>query len=400
MEKSNNSANGIASPLVSVIVPAYNAELYFEECLQSIEGQTYANLEIIVVDDGSTDATLSIALHHKAQDPRIKVFTQQNQYAGIARNKGMAEAEGDFLLFLDADDLFEPAMVEGMVRRAQRTSADVTMCRAWSFTDDPRQVSPMENALNQVDIDKVYENGELARILFQFCSGWAWDKLFRAEFIRKTGLQFQGLRTTNDAYFVFIALALANKVAFVDEYSVRHRVGNSQSLEGSREKSADNALIAVQAIGDGLRERGVYDQYRQSYLNWVVSFSVWNVYSLSQEGRKAYISKLVQILPDDFKEQPVEGFYYEKIDGEVAQFLRSDHVDGIAQVIDMALELRWRRDEMGSMQSRIDSLSSENYSMEEELRNVLESRTFKIGKAIMALPCFAKDAITAKSSSN
>ena len=380
------------NPLVSVIMPAYNAEHYLEECLASVDAQSYRNLEIIVVDDGSTDGTLRVLRDHASRDARITVLAQDNLYAGVARNNGMAKANGDYLLFLDSDDIFEPDMIELLVTRAEETGADVAMCRSSSFDEQTGETKPIDHALCKVDLDRVYENGELDDILFQFCSGWAWDKLYRADFARATGLSFQPLRTTNDAFFVFMSLALASSIAFVDSCCVRHRSGNSASLEGSRSKSADNALIAMRSIGEELRKRGIYQRYKRSYFNWVVNFSIWNVYTLAGDARRQYIAKLLEVLPEDFAEEADPEYYYEAIDGEVAAFIREDEIDSIAHAIDVELELRWRREEMEVIGRRLAELSG----CDEELRSILESRTYKVGKAIMAVPCAIKDALIPK----
>ncbi len=100
---------------VSVIIPAYNAEDYIDECLESVRAQTLSDIEILVIDDGSTDETLSCVRKHADADSRVCVMTQENQYAGVARNKGIAEATGEYLYFLDADDWIEPNTLETLV---------------------------------------------------------------------------------------------------------------------------------------------------------------------------------------------------------------------------------------------------------------------------------------------
>ena len=91
---------------VSVIIPVYNAEKYLEKCLDSLLKQTFTDMEVICVDDGSTDASLEILKRFQEKDRRIHVLTQENQYAGTARNNGMKIAQGEYLLFLDSVDFF------------------------------------------------------------------------------------------------------------------------------------------------------------------------------------------------------------------------------------------------------------------------------------------------------
>ena len=120
-------------PKVSVIIPVYNAEKYLRECLDSVVNQTLREIEIICVDDGSTDASLEILEEYAAKDNRVKVLRQQNQYAGVARNNGMAAASGEYYMFLDADDFFEPELLEELYTKAAELRADVCLCGADKF---------------------------------------------------------------------------------------------------------------------------------------------------------------------------------------------------------------------------------------------------------------------------
>ena len=118
---------------VSVIVPVYNIEVHLKQCLDSIVAQTINDLEIICVDDGSTDTSLQILQKYAAEDSRFRIITQANAGPGAARNAGLKIATGEFLIFLDSDDWFEADFLELMVKRAEETAADVTICRAVEF---------------------------------------------------------------------------------------------------------------------------------------------------------------------------------------------------------------------------------------------------------------------------
>lgn len=113
---------------VSVIVPVYQAEDFIRTCVQSILKQTYKNLEIILIDDGSEDNSFEICAELSKSDPRIKVFHQKNQGVSAARNKGIDKAQGDYLLFVDADDQIENDMVEYMVQKAVTCYSDIVIC--------------------------------------------------------------------------------------------------------------------------------------------------------------------------------------------------------------------------------------------------------------------------------
>ena len=115
-------------PLVSIIVPVYQVEKYLEKCLGSIIGQTYGNLEIILVDDGSTDHGPAICDRYQTEDSRIQVIHQANGGLSHARNVGLAAATGDFISFVDSDDWIEPQMIDALMSALQETGADIAVC--------------------------------------------------------------------------------------------------------------------------------------------------------------------------------------------------------------------------------------------------------------------------------
>ena len=172
-------------PLVSVIIPAYNSEPFIGECLGSVCGQTLSDIEIIVVDDGSTDATAAMTLECAASDGRIKVIQQDNLYAGVARNNGMKIASGDYLYFLDSDDYIEPTCLELMVQSAELTSSDVVVCRSASIDNATGEQALLDYACNGIDYGVGFRPKDISSHIFQSFVGWPWDKLFKADYVRK-----------------------------------------------------------------------------------------------------------------------------------------------------------------------------------------------------------------------
>lgn len=120
---------------VSVVVPLYNAEKYVGRCIESILSQTFKEIEVIVVDDGSTDNGVNAVRETAGGDPRLKIIRQKNAGAGVARNRGMEKATGDYFLFWDSDDFFEPNAIELFYNRATETGADITVSGAYNYID-------------------------------------------------------------------------------------------------------------------------------------------------------------------------------------------------------------------------------------------------------------------------
>ena len=114
--------------LISVIIPIYNTEQYLKECLDSVCSQSYKDIEIICINDGSTDNSEEITRSYAQQDKRIKLISQKNQGLSITRNNGVSQAQGEYLFFLDSDDTIEQNAIETLYNRAERTQADIVIC--------------------------------------------------------------------------------------------------------------------------------------------------------------------------------------------------------------------------------------------------------------------------------
>ena len=264
-------------PAVSVIIPVYNAAEFLKDGLNSLLKQTLREIEIICVDDGSTDGSLVILKEFEKADARIRVIHQENQGAGAARNNGMDVARGKYLAFLDADDFFEKNMLKAAYDRAEETEAEVCVFNAdlydhtekvykkctWAFR---KQYFPEKEPFAATD-ENVRNN------IFRMFNGWPWDKLYQREYVRRLGIKYQNLRTTNDMLFVFIALACASRISTVDEVLIHQRVNVRTSLSRTREKSWDCFYIALLAMQKELKDRGLYDTLERAFVNWALNLT-------------------------------------------------------------------------------------------------------------------------------
>lgn len=266
---------------ISVVIPVYNAAKYLKESLDSLCAQTLKDIEIICVDDGSTDGTCDI-LDKYSKDKRFKILHQNHQNAGAARNAGMQCASGRYLAFLDADDIFDFRMLGAMYNTAKQEESDVVVCgyRTRSVMDDYSEDHGnllFSYGMNKMKHKNIFTGEEIHRELFQVVVGWAWDKLFRREFIVENNIKFQPIRTSNDGLFVYTAMVLADKIVAVEDSFVTHRVGNHTSLENTRDQSWNCAFEMLYAVEEKLEILGYYEIYKQSFLNHVVFFLLWNL---------------------------------------------------------------------------------------------------------------------------
>lgn len=264
---------------VSIIIPVYNAEKYLGKCLESLLSQTLQEMEIICVDDGSSDGSPEILKRFQERDGRVRILTQENQYAGAARNNGMKEAQGEYLLFLDADDFFENTLLEKVYNQGKKMEADIVLFGAKQYNDKTGIVSPASWYFKRDALPR--ENPFSGKTentdVFAIVTPAPWTKLFRREFVEKQGLSFQGLQNSNDVYFVLTALALAEKITYVDEELVFYRVGMKGSLQGSKSLHPDCFIEAYAGVYHELRRRGIYERYEEGFMNILLSGCAHNL---------------------------------------------------------------------------------------------------------------------------
>ena len=264
---------------VSIIIPVYNAEKYLGKCLESLLSQTLQEMEIICVDDGSSDGSPEILKRFQERDGRVRILTQENQYAGAARNNGMKEAQGEYLLFLDADDFFENTLLEKVYNQGKKMEADIVLFGAKQYNDKTGIVSPASWYFKRDALPR--ENPFSGKTentdVFAIVTPAPWTKLFRREFVEKQGLSFQGLQNSNDVYFVLTALALAEKITYVDEELVFYRVGMKGSLQGSKSLHPDCFIEAYAGVYHELQRSGIYERYEEGFMNILLSGCAHNL---------------------------------------------------------------------------------------------------------------------------
>lgn len=205
--------------LISVIVPVYKVESFLERCVKSITSQTYHNLEIILIDDGSPDNCPKMCDEFKNADNRIKVIHKQNSGVSSARNDALKIASGKYVAFVDSDDWIEPNMYEEMVSCAEKEDADLVFCRVREAYDDGTFNNLVEENLDKIknkEIKYLFCNARKGCRLANLIST-PWRTLYKKEIV--DGLKFnESLKYGEDLYFVLDAIEKSNKISVCDKY--------------------------------------------------------------------------------------------------------------------------------------------------------------------------------------
>lgn len=226
---------------VSVVLPIYNVEKYLPKCLDSVVGQSYQNIEIICVNDGSPDGSEQIVAEYMKKDSRIVLINQKNQGLSGARNTGIEAAKGEYVVFLDSDDWLDPETVETAVYEARNENAQLVM---WSYVREFPAASVPKDVFNEDRI--VFEGDELTNRLHRRMAGLtgaelsdpgnadsavtAWGKMYKTECIRDLRFVDTKIIGTEDALFSLQALCNVKKAVFINRHFNHYRKDNDTSL--------------------------------------------------------------------------------------------------------------------------------------------------------------------------
>ena len=269
---------------VSVIVPIYNAYDYLGTALDSILVQTLKDIEVICIDDGSTDRSLDIIKKYHEADSRVRVVTENNAGVSTARNKGIARARGEYIIFLDADDFYEPTLLEKLYEFAKAENLDIALSRfdIYNSKTEKFTASVDENHGDIFAQGAIVSKNEFPDYIFESTTGYVWNKLFRAEMIKEKELMFAPeLYIFEDVHFVCAALSFANRIARLEEVLIHHRVYSDQSRAKLFKKYYNKVPDVYLKIKEFLMRNGTYIPLSLSYLNLSASrcFKIYNLLS-------------------------------------------------------------------------------------------------------------------------
>ncbi len=246
---------------VSVIIPVYNAESHLAACLDSLLAQNELRLEVICVDDGSTDGSLQILRDYEAGDARVAVLTQKNAFAGTARNRGLEMARGEYVAFLDADDQSLPGALARMYHRAEANRLDVLKA-GFCYVEGGETYATLYSTLsciNRFQAGRVLRFNGLPRRLLQV-PDVPWNGLYRRAFLERHRIRFNGLRCVNDHSFWIDCLIHADRLMIDHTPVAVYRVEQGDSLVGGKAAHFSCQLESyrivremVQSLPDALR---------------------------------------------------------------------------------------------------------------------------------------------------
>ena len=273
---------------ISIIIPFYNSEQYLKKCLDSLLNQSFKNIEIICIDDSSTDNSYNILKEYQKKDKRIRLYKQKHSNAGNARNVGIKKAKGKYLLFLDSDDFFEKSLCQTAYYYADYSDADILLFGAYKYDDKTKIKAEMTGMLSieYTPLNKVFNPVEVKEHLYHLTSSAPWSKLFKKSFIVKNKIFFQSLPNANDVYFTRISMTLSKKIFAVNKPLVYYRVNHGNSTQKNKYKDPLAFIRAYKKVKETLENKNLFETYYQTYMNVLITEIVYNYTSTDTEQAK------------------------------------------------------------------------------------------------------------------
>ena len=295
---------GEIKPKISIIVPVYNMQEYLGKCLKSLLAQTLKDIEIICVNDGSTDDSLIILQNFAFQDKRIKVIDQENSGPGVARNNGMQVASGEYIGFVDPDDWVKEDMYEKMYNQAKTLDSDIVICDYVRYQEWTNRIIPQhffEKAVKYIKAEPVdIPSGEnidretlLDTLLVSPC--YSVNRIYRREFLQKNNIRFSEYKYCEDCLFVLKSHILSHTVSYLDYAGYIYRLRENSIVRSYNEKHLDFCAAIDEMVGF-LSEQNLLSRLALNlhYMK-VMNFS-WIYMGFSAENRKKLIKKAKEFL--------------------------------------------------------------------------------------------------------
>lgn len=289
-------------PKVSVIVPVHNVQKYLKETLDSLLAQTFKDFEIICIDNKSTDNTLKILKEYAKNDERFIIFEKkENIKQGLARNFGISVATGEYIFFLDGDDIIMPDCLEKMYNKAVSDDSDITVC-CWALLDDlTKKVNDKHDyaLLKQIPEevnDKVFHWRDIKNSIF-WQSSVPWDKIYKRSFLIEKDVKFPGGVFFEDNVFVYDAFFKSNRISVLRDILMLYRTNRKGAVTNSKNKLFFDYLKIFNMIGDNLKKIGLYDEMKYLYLDYKIITLYWWFKLIKPQYKWEFFNKI----KEDFK---------------------------------------------------------------------------------------------------
>jgi len=260
----------VENPLVSIIIPIYNVEQYLERCLESIYNQTYKNIEVLLINDGSPDQSYKIAKAFAEKDLRFKYYEKDNGGLSSARNFGIDRCSGEYISFVDSDDWVEEDFIDRLVEASQRSQSDIAICNMRYIYSD----GSVRQNVPQIIEEKTVSNTEALSDLFnsRYFRNHAQNKLYRAKLFKETGIRYPLGKLYEDIFTTYRVFYESERVIYIPlglyDY-LQARPGSILNTKFSNRQF--DAFEGIDCIRDFLKKNNIYRNMRNDFQQLAIS---------------------------------------------------------------------------------------------------------------------------------
>ena len=362
---------------LSIIIPVYNVERYLEECLDSVSNQTLEDIEIICIDDGSTDNSPNILKEYSKKDERIKIVTKENGGQASARNLGIKEAQGEYIAFVDSDDFIEETMFEKLYTKSKDNNLDIAMCKIALYDNQTEGIN--KNAWYYMlgvfgDFEKDVFNHKDTKGFTCEISVTPYNKIYRSSLLKDNDIFFpEGLIFEDEKFFYDVYLR-AKRVSIVDEFLYYYRVNRKGStVDISKESDYTDLIPIFKQIRETFKETGNYEDYKILLSNRFIHLELSRFTQTSPKYKEKFFNLMKEDLNDILEDQTIKDNLDANVKFRVAKILKSKNYeefkkldeDKIFSVVMACYNAEKYLDET------IKSLIGQNFSFESNIQLIL-----------------------------
>ena len=322
---------------VSVIVPVFNTEKYLKECVDSIINQSLKDIEIIFIDDGSNDNSLSILEEYAKNDKRIKIISKLNEGQGVARNIGIKSAVGEYIAFVDSDDFIRIDMLEELYNHSKNKNLDICMCKVSTYDDVTHEV---KNDLWYYSLEvfknfrkNVFKHTDTIDFTCEI-SVTPVNKLYKRSFLIDNNCLFAENYIFEDELFFYDVYLNAKRVSIINKNLYYYRVNRAGStVTESTDTDYSDILTIFKLIQQKFIELGYWNQYKINFSNRFLHLISWRYSQTAQIYKESFYNEFKKILTDLFKDSKIYDGLSLRVKPRILKILNSKNFEEF-QILD------------------------------------------------------------------
>ena len=312
---------------ISVIIPVYNVENYLKKCLDSVCNQTLTDIEIICINDGSTDNSLKILNEYEIKDERIKVISKENGGQATARNLGIKEAQGEYVSFVDSDDFIEPTMLEKLYTKSKNNDLDIVMCKIATYDNQTHEIKDnvwyyMLGVFRDFEKD-IFTHKDTKEFTCNIAVT-PYNKIYKTSLLKDNNILFPEGLIFEDEKFFFDVYLRAQKVSIIDEFLYYYRVNRKGSTVNiSKENDYSDIIPISKLIRQTFKETGNYEDYKILLANRLIHLQLARFTETSPKYMEKFFNLMKEELTEVLSDDEITGNLESDVEFRVSKILQS-----------------------------------------------------------------------------